>query len=187
MIRRPPRSTQPTTLFPYTTLFRSDARGTVSVKTITYEYANDAGTNHVIDEDSQLGILTNPQYAADLGYATDWVLMSGRNQSLHTEFRLDANTTTDEIDEMISVSDAMVLAMTDAALSLGAIRAQIDTQGDFVAGLTDSQDRGVGKLVDANLEYSAAKLRAVEAQSTLARNVISIANSTPLALMPLLS
>jgi hypothetical protein len=24
MIRRPPRSTQPTTLFPYTTLFRSD-------------------------------------------------------------------------------------------------------------------------------------------------------------------
>jgi hypothetical protein len=25
MIRRPPRSTQPTTLFPYTTLFRSNA------------------------------------------------------------------------------------------------------------------------------------------------------------------
>jgi hypothetical protein len=25
MIRRPPRSTQPTTLFPYTTLFRSQA------------------------------------------------------------------------------------------------------------------------------------------------------------------
>jgi CBS domain-containing protein len=27
MIRRPPRSTQPTTLFPYTTLFRSTTEG----------------------------------------------------------------------------------------------------------------------------------------------------------------
>jgi argininosuccinate synthase len=35
MIRRPPRSTQPTTLFPYTTLFRS------SEKVVTFE--DDAG------------------------------------------------------------------------------------------------------------------------------------------------
>jgi delta 1-pyrroline-5-carboxylate dehydrogenase len=32
MIRRPPRSTQPTTLFPYTTLFRS-AEQTLTINT----------------------------------------------------------------------------------------------------------------------------------------------------------
>src|SRR6059036_1422676 len=30
MLRRPPRSTQPTTLFPYTTLFRSDHRAALA-------------------------------------------------------------------------------------------------------------------------------------------------------------
>src|SRR3546814_12782111 len=36
MIRRPPRSTRTDTLFPYTTLFRSDAAVTAGVKHIVY-------------------------------------------------------------------------------------------------------------------------------------------------------
>src|SRR5260370_5078541 len=50
MIRRPPRST----LFPYTTLFRSDGFGNLTAKTVlagsvpTFSAAADAATNHYI-------------------------------------------------------------------------------------------------------------------------------------------
>src|SRR6059036_2578419 len=47
MIRRPPRSTQPTTLFPYTTLFRSDLD----------LYAGIGGfTEHLDDAADRLGV-----------------------------------------------------------------------------------------------------------------------------------
>jgi hypothetical protein len=36
MIRRPPRSTQPTTLFPYTTLFRSQAKLPADARIVTF-------------------------------------------------------------------------------------------------------------------------------------------------------
>jgi alanine dehydrogenase len=50
MIRRPPRSTQPTTLFPYTTLFRSHLKAGLNVAAgkVTYQaVARDLGYDYV--------------------------------------------------------------------------------------------------------------------------------------------
>jgi two-component system sensor histidine kinase BaeS len=56
MIRRPPRSTQPTTLFPYTTLFRSEILlSTLQLFKITCEKQNIALVQHLkIDPDSMI-------------------------------------------------------------------------------------------------------------------------------------
>jgi type IV pilus assembly protein PilF len=43
MIRRPPRSTQPTTLFPYTTLFRSNAQSLWLAARIEHKLGNLTG------------------------------------------------------------------------------------------------------------------------------------------------
>jgi flagellin len=166
--------------------FARDAAGNVSVKTLTYSMTNAVGTNHLVDEDSQTGILTNPTYAANLGAATDWVLVHGRNVTAHTEFHLDSTTTSQDVDEMISVSDAMLLAMTDAAANLGSLVSRITMQKDFVADLQDTQDRGVGRLVDADMNEAASRLRAVDVQQSLATQALAIANQTPMNLMPLL-
>lgn len=166
--------------------FVRDRAGNVSVKTLVYQMDNAKGTNHIIDEDSQVGILTNAQYATDLGTSKDWVLINGRNQTAHTEFNLSATTTDQEVNEMIYVTDAMLLGMTDAATQLGAIHSRIGMQEEFVADLQDSQDRGIGKLIDADLESASARLRAIEAQAKLATTVISIANNSPLDLLELL-
>jgi flagellin len=167
--------------------FLRDQNGTVSVKTLTYSMSNANGTNHLVDEDSQVGILTNAQYAANLGTTTDWVLLNGRNQTAHTEFQLDANTSTTDIDEMVSVTEAMLLAMTDTAADLGSLSFRIGMQSDFVSDLQDTQDRGVGRLVDAELDNSAVRLKAVETQSKIASQMISIANSSPLSILQLLN
>jgi hypothetical protein len=62
MIRRPPRSTQPTTLFPYTTLFRSGLGGKLegvaaSVRVVAERWQRREGT---------LGrLLTDPEFPED--------------------------------------------------------------------------------------------------------------------------
>jgi flagellin len=167
--------------------FTRDASGNVSVKLLTYSMTNALGTNHLIDEDSQGGILTNAAYAAAQGASTDWVIINGRNQpNAHTEFKLDNNTTASQVDEMIGVTERMLLAMTDAAAGLGSLGSRIKMQTDFVADLQDTQDRGVGRLVDANMNEAASKMKAVQVQQNLADTALSVANATPLTLLQLL-
>jgi flagellin len=166
--------------------FGRSADGTVAVQTLVFERQTDYGTNHLIDEDSNTGILTNAGFATDVGAATDWVLLSGKNQQLHTEIALDANTTQDQIEEMLKVTDKMLLAMTDASADLGSLSARINMQKDFAYELGASNTKGVGRLVDADLDVASAKLRAIDAQQSLTTVALSIANQAPLALMPLL-
>jgi flagellin len=166
--------------------FGRTADGTVSVQTLTFERQAEYGTNHLIDEDSNSGILTNATFAADIGAATDWVLVSGKNQTLHTEIALDNNTTEAEIREMLKVTDAMLLAMTDASADLGSLGARITMQKDFAYELGDSNTKGVGRLVDADLNASSAKLRAIDARQSLTAAALSLANQTPMAMLKLL-
>ena len=167
--------------------FGRDSEGNVAVQTLVYSMWNANGTNHLIDEDSNAGILTNAAYAADAGASTDWVLLNGRNQTLHTEIMLDATTTPDQVAEMLSVTDRMLMAMTDASADLGSLISRIDMQQGFVAELQQTLDRGVGRLVDANMDTAASKLRAVDVQQGLANSALSIANAAPRTLLSLLT
>jgi flagellin len=167
--------------------FSRDANGGVSVKLLKYSMINALGTNHLIDEDSQGGILTNAAYATAQGAATDWVMINGRNQTLHTEFKLDNNTTAGQVDEMLGITERMLLAMTDAAAGLGSLGSRIKMQGAFVTDLQDTQDRGIGRLVDADLDNAASKMKAVEVQRNLANAALSIANASPLNTLRLLT
>jgi flagellin len=166
--------------------FGRSADGTVAVQTLVFERQTDYGTNHLIDEDSNTGILTNAGFATDVGAATDWVLLSGKNQQLHTEIALDANTTQTQIKEMLKVTDQMLLAMTDASADLGSLGARIGMQKDFAYDLGASNTKGVGRLVDADLDAASAKLRAIDAQQSLTTTALSIANQAPMSLMGLL-
>lgn len=166
--------------------FGRSADGTVAVQTLVFDRQTDYGTNHLIDEDSNTGILTNAGFATDVGAATDWVLLSGKNQQLHTEIALDANTTETQIEEMLKVTDQMLLAMTDASADLGSLASRIGMQKDFAHDLGASNTKGVGRLVDADLDAASAKLRAIDAQQSLTTTALSIANQAPRTLMQLL-
>jgi single-strand DNA-binding protein len=56
MIRRPPRSTQPTTLFPYTTLFRSYIEGSLKTRKWQDKDGQDRYTTEItVNEMTMLG------------------------------------------------------------------------------------------------------------------------------------
>ncbi len=86
-------------------------------------------------------------------------------------------TTVAQLDGMLTmVEDAMTLMMTSAS-ALGSISSRIDLQNDFIAKLTDSLDRGIGRLVDADMEEESARLSALQVQQQLGIQSLSIANS----------
>jgi flagellin len=160
--------------------FNRSPTGTVSVGVVKF----DTASSTLIDaNDASLGILTGDisvaqpsgststtasYYLLDVGAATG---PSG------TEIKLDASTASNDIDGMISAVDSMVLSMTNAAAVLGAASARISIQNDFVATLVDTIDKGVGRLVDADMNEDSTKLKALQTQQQLGIQALSIANS----------
>ena len=78
---------------------------------------------------------------------------------------------------MITVADKTLAEMADAATILGAAKKQIDLQKDFTTSLMDSIERGVGQLVDADMNEESTRLQALQVQQQLGIQSLSIANS----------
>jgi flagellin len=83
----------------------------------------------------------------------------------------------DEMDALIREVDGAIGTMTEAASDLGAIKSRIDLQTDFVSKLQDAIDRGVGQLVDADMQQESARLSALQVQQQLGIQALSIANA----------
>jgi flagellin len=68
--------------------------------------------------------------------------------------------------------------MTDAATTLGSVKSRIGLQQDFVKNLMDAIDRGVGQLVDADMNEESTRLTALQTKQQLGIQALSIANSS---------
>jgi flagellin len=66
-----------------------------------------------------------------------------------------------------------------AAANVGALSSRIPMQEEFLNSLSDSIDRGISKLVDADMDTASTKLKALQTQEQLAIHSLSIANTNP--------
>ena len=96
--------------------------------------------------------------------------------SVHTLDITAADIDEDDITQMIDAADGALASMTTAASDLGAAKKRIDMQNDFVSKLQDAIDRGVGQLVDADMQEESARLSALQVQQQLGIQSLSIAN-----------
>ncbi|NLS02393.1 flagellin [Rhizobium sp. P32RR-XVIII] len=123
-------------------------------------------------------------FATDVDNGNVWAIDEGNLATVASTttsvstLTIDNTTTSGQLDGMISMVDSALKQMTSAASSLGSLNSRIDTQTDFVSKLMDSIDKGVGKLVDANMEEESSKLSALQTQQQLAIQSLSIANSS---------
>src|SRR5690606_10262686 len=69
-----------------------------------------------------------------------------------------------KFDNLLTDIEKVLAAMTTAASELGAAKSRIDMQKDFVSKLMDSIDRGVGQLVDADMNKESTRLQALQVQ-----------------------
>ena len=96
---------------------------------------------------------------------------------------LDISALTDNATDLAKLEtyipgvDDAFAQITDAATNLGAIKNRIGLQQDFVKTLTDSLDRGIGQLVDADMNAESTRLQALQVQQQLGIQALSIANA----------
>lgn len=83
----------------------------------------------------------------------------------------------EQVEQMLRVVDATLAELTDAATTIGAAKKRIDMQQDFTRSLMDSIDRGVGQLVDADMNYESTRLQALQVQQQLGIEALTIANA----------
>ncbi|MEI4485032.1 flagellin [Frigidibacter sp. MR17.14] len=88
------------------------------------------------------------------------------------------DVTTDPASALANV-ETLIDTATQAAASFGSAEGRIQTQADFISGLTDSMKTGIGSLVDANMEEASARLQALQTQQQLGIQALSIANQQP--------
>ena len=145
--------------------FSRASDGTVSVSTIDV----DITTTELFDANDQSGILDSTFTTTGAGAVT--VSVSDLDITA-------ANIDDTDLDEMIAAVDTAFSSMTDAASTLGSSSKRIDMQNEFVKNLMDAVDRGVGQLIDANMEEESTKLQALQTQQQLGIQALSIANSS---------
>jgi flagellin len=82
-----------------------------------------------------------------------------------------------KLETYIQGVESAFAKITDSATNLGAIKNRIGLQQNFVKTLTDSLDRGIGQLVDADMNAESTRLQALQVQQQLGIQALSIANS----------
>lgn len=111
--------------------------------------------------------------ARDAGGTTGQALS---DMDISTLTDADADQTT--LKEYISIADAALTDVTTAASDLGAVKTRIGMQSDFVSNLMDAVTKGIGQLVDADMNQESTRLQALQVQQQLGVQSLSIANQS---------
>ncbi|MBA8903548.1 MULTISPECIES: flagellin [unclassified Phyllobacterium] len=82
------------------------------------------------------------------------------------------------LDDILTGVEAAVKGLASGASQLGAAKSRIDTQKSFISALSDAVDRGIGSLVDADMNKESARLSALQVQQQLGVQALSIANAS---------
>jgi len=162
-----------------------DAGGDPTAASIVYvKVADNMWVKAELQADSAAGVTPEGQEVQYKDSADNlWVVDVDNAPASPNEVSVDtlsisSSTTSAQLDKMLQMVDDALTSMTSAAASLGSISSRIDMQNDFVSKLMDSLDRGIGRLVDADMEKESARLSALQVQQQLGIQALSIANSS---------
>jgi flagellin len=104
---------------------------------------------------------------------------------------IDISTLTDsaadqtKLDGFIQQVVTAIGAVTTAASGLGSIKTRIQNNTEFVKSLMDSVTRGIGQLVDADMNAESTRLQALQVQQQLGVQALSIANQNSQSILSL--
>jgi flagellin len=89
------------------------------------------------------------------------------------------------LDGFIAQVTGALNTVSQSAADLGAIKNRISNNTEFVKSLMDSVDRGIGQLVDADMNAESTRLQALQTQQQLGVQALSIANQNSQSILSL--
>ncbi|UWU78891.1 flagellin [Bradyrhizobium huanghuaihaiense] len=144
--------------------------GTITVTTATYALYTTGGS-------TASGILDTVTGNSTTGFASV--------SSLNIGSLTDSATDQAKLDGYIAQVTAAIGTVASAAANLGAVKNRISTNTEFVKNLMDSVDRGIGQLVDADMNQESTRLSALQVQQQLGVQALSIANNSSQSILSL--
>ncbi|MCQ2003591.1 flagellin [Rhizobium sp. NRK18] len=155
----------------------ADSKGGIKIGTIDYDTAK---SNLIAAGDAEDGLLTR-SYSGTTGSgaAYDYHLIDANSTvgTTGSEISVNSSTTSSDLDGMIAATNSMLKDMTSAGASLGATSNRISSSSDFLQNLQDTIKKGIGRLVDANMEEQAVNLSAQKVQQQLQTIGLNIVNN----------
>jgi flagellin len=148
--------------------------GAVSIGTIAVSLTE----TELIDSNDQSGILDQEDTTTN-GGATYSIL------TLDISAISDTDDDLEDLEQMIGWVDDGIGSMTTAASNLGAVKQRTSMQKEFISSLMDAISRGVGTLVDADMNEESTRLQALQVQQQLGIQSLSIANQNSQQIMSL--
>ncbi|SFO12059.1 flagellin [Mesorhizobium sp. NFR06] len=173
-------------------LLQTDSSSTTSTKlTVMTSYNRDStgkvttGTLDVLFSKTRLvdSITGTKTGALDKTFTT-----TGAGAATVSILTLDVSTATldsTDFDDLMTGVEAGLKSMASGAAELGAAKSRIDMQKSFLSNLSDSIDKGVGALVDADMNKESTRLQALQVQQQLGVQALSIANGSSQSILSL--
>jgi len=90
---------------------------------------------------------------------------------------IDIDKKPDLIEHYIDYIEVASQRIVSGASLLGAVSKRIEMQTEFAARMMEMTDKGVGRLVDADMSETSTRLKALQTQEQLAVQSLSIANT----------
>ncbi len=88
-------------------------------------------------------------------------------------------------DEAISSLDGTIERLVDRMATIAAFTSSLKAYDAFNQKRSDALEKGVGQLVDADMNETSTRLKALQAQEQLGIQALQIANTTPQAILQL--
>ena len=167
-------STDTTTTRSVVSSFTRGSDGSISIGTITVDLDD---TRLVDTASGSAGGMLNTEATS--------------GSSTYTVLDLDISTLTDStadiavIEAMFESVDTAIGSMTDAATKLGAVKTRIDIQKNFADAMKSAIDKGIGQLVDADMNEESTRLQALQVRQQLGIQSLSIANQQAQSILSL--
>lgn len=136
----------------------SVALGTIDIDTSTLKLYDADDQSGIVDKDRTVGATTASIASIDISALTD----SAADMQIMSDY--------------VQIADSAMTDTIAAASSLGASKQRIDLQSNFVTNLSDAISKGVGALVDADMNVESTRLQALQVQQQLGVQALSIAN-----------
>ncbi|AMA56350.1 flagellin [Bradyrhizobium daqingense] len=124
-------------------------------------------------------------YTSTTGGILDTVSGSASVDTINIGALTDSAADQTTIDGYIAQVTAAINTVSQSAANLGAIKNRISNNTEFVKSLMDSVDRGIGQLVDADMNAESTRLQALQTQQQLGVQALSIANQNSQSILSL--
>jgi flagellin len=131
------------------------------------------GTNVIDGSTNQIAALANADGTASITVSSESMSLGG---SIVTVGASQSISTVSDATAAIDAIETSITNLSSALARLGTASKALDVHSEFVTKLSDSMEKGIGNLVDADLAKESAKLQSLQVKQQLGVQALSIAN-----------